>query len=194
MLPARRQCHFAAAYSTSIDRRALTASSRRMPRSRGRQPSATRSGRSIGLGSSEQVAQPSRRLPACRSRRADADRLAVSATAPALLCLLHPCSRFKAAQQGAARRQASPKRLIKWNKGGVQKPPHRHHAARQGNQPSRRHAAPVASLLNALTIAPLVQSLPWDTAQCRTFDMGPVGTSTPLPACSSAGSGSALET
>ncbi|MEZ5462528.1 hypothetical protein [Dokdonella sp.] len=60
-----------------------------------------------------------RRLSACRSRRADADGPAISATAPALrstgmcecrerrmrwsdLYLLHPCSRFKAAQQGAA--------------------------------------------------------------------------------------------
>ena len=67
---------------------------------------------------------------------------------------------FKSAQQRAARRQASPKRLIQWNTGGVQKARQRHRAARQGNQPSRRHAAPVASLLNAMTIAPLVQSLP----------------------------------
>jgi hypothetical protein len=44
-------------------------------------------------GASEQVAQASQRLSACRSRRTDADRLAVSATAPALLYLLHPCSR-----------------------------------------------------------------------------------------------------
>jgi hypothetical protein len=58
------------------------------------------------------MAQPSRRLPACRSRRAGEDRPAVSATAAESLYLLHLSSRFKSAQQRAARRQASPDRSI----------------------------------------------------------------------------------
>ncbi|SFN14139.1 hypothetical protein SAMN05216289_105114 [Dokdonella immobilis] len=67
---------------------------------------------------------------------------------------------LKSAQQRAARKQASPKRLIRWMKGVVQKARQRHRAARQDNQPSLRHALRLASLLNAMTIAPLVQSLP----------------------------------
>jgi hypothetical protein len=35
-----------------------------------------------------------------------------------------------------------------------------HRASRHGNQPSLRHAAHVASLLNAMTVVPLVQTLP----------------------------------
>ena len=64
---------------------------------------------------------------------------------------------FKAAQQSDARRQMSPNRLIFIETDGVQKVRLPHRASRQGNQPSPRHAAQLANLLNAMTIAPLDQ-------------------------------------
>ena len=41
--------------------------------------------------------------------------------------------------------------------GGIQKVRQPHRAARQGNQPSRRHSARLANLLNAMTVVPLDQ-------------------------------------
>jgi hypothetical protein len=103
------------------------------------------------------VAQPSQRLPACRSRRAGADRLAVSVfihggVLPASLQAFQFSATKSCAQAGVAQPIDSN------GMGGVHKARHRHRALRQGNQP--HHAAPVADLLNAMTIPPLVQTLP----------------------------------
>ncbi|HET9034037.1 MAG TPA: hypothetical protein VFN25_14180 [Dokdonella sp.] len=64
---------------------------------------------------------------------------------------------FKAAQQRAARRQVSPNQLFFIETGGIQKVRQPHRAARQGNQPSLRHSARLANLLNAMTVMPLDQ-------------------------------------
>ena len=70
---------------------------------------------------------------------------------------------FKAAQQGAARRQASPNRLFCNETGGVRKARQPRRAARQGHQPSLRHPTRLANLLNAMTVVSLVQRClkPW---------------------------------
>ena len=64
---------------------------------------------------------------------------------------------FKAVRQRAVRRQASPNRLFCIDKGGAQKARQPRRAARQGHQPSLRHPARLANLLNAMTVVPLDQ-------------------------------------
>ncbi|WP_325138202.1 hypothetical protein, partial [Dokdonella sp.] len=51
--------------------------------------------------------------------------------------------------------------------GGIQKVRQPHRAARQGNQPSLRHAARPANLLNAMTVAPLDQRCPGLRQVCQ---------------------------
>ena len=63
-------------------------------------------------------------------------------------------------RRNIALRQAGVAQPIDWHRRGTaRKARQSHRAALQGNQPSLRHSTP-ANLLHALTIAPLVQSLP----------------------------------
>lgn len=135
-------------------------------------PSAERRNRQLGsenleteaIESLQPAPEPIGRLPQSAqrwgsARRVGADRLAVPATAPALLHFLHPCGRFWSSQQRSARRQKLSHRLIGWLRDGVQNVSHRHCAPRQGNPSSLRHAVPVESLLNSMTTFPIEQAL-----------------------------------